>query len=152
MAGRPTLLTPELIEKAKGYLATCVEYQNDGTNKTVRLPSIEGLALFLEVGRSVIYDWRDNKNEPDPILRAEFMDILEKVLATQASFLLNNGLNGNYNSTISKLILGKHGYVDQKDITSDGKAIGTLDEARQAAIDSAVTKHLNANKGNTDGK
>ena len=123
MAGRPTLLTPELIEKAKGYLNTCVEYKNDGTNKTVRLPSIEGLALYLGVGRPAIYRWRDDGINEDKALLDEFRYILEDILATQASFLLNNGLNGNYNSTISKLILGKHGYVDQKDITSDGKAL-----------------------------
>lgn len=119
--GRPTLLTQELLDRARTYLATCIEHYDDMGKLQVELPSIEGLALFLGVGRPTIYKWKDETGE----FNEQFIDILEEVLASQAKRLLNQGIAGNYNSTISKLILGKHGYVDQKDITSDGKALPT---------------------------
>lgn len=125
MAGRPSKLTPELIEHAKTYIATCVEYYDDMGKLQIELPSIEGLALFIGVARQNIYRWKDDAIDEDPALLDAFRDILEEVLARQAKRLLNQGLAGNYNSTIAKLILGKHGYVDEKhnEITSGGKPI-----------------------------
>jgi len=106
-AGRPQEYNQSYTDKANSYLDTI------GKN----LPSIEGLAVFLEVHRSTIYDWKDKF--------AEFSDILEKILAVQADCLMNNGLNGKWNATIAKLILTKHGYSDRSetDITSKGEKI-----------------------------
>lgn len=105
--GRPQEYNQSYTDKANSYLDTI------GKN----LPSIEGLAVFLEVHRSTIYDWKDKF--------PEFSDILEKILAVQADSLMNNGLTGKWNSTISKLILTKHGYSDKSetDITSKGEKI-----------------------------
>lgn len=105
--GRPQEYNQNYTEKAEEYL------ENIGKD----LPSIEGLAVFLEVHRSTIYDWRDKFSE--------FSDILEKLLALQAEKLMNNGLQGKWNATISKLILTKHGYSDKNetDITTKGEAI-----------------------------
>lgn len=102
--GRPQEYNETYIEKANEYL------ESIGKN----LPSIEGLAVFLNVHRSTIYDWKDKF--------ADFSDILEKILSVQADSLMNNGLNGKWNATISKLILTKHGYSDKQEITgADGK-------------------------------
>lgn len=101
---RPQEYNQSYTDKAKEYLDTI------GKN----LPSIEGLAVFLEIHRSTVYDWKSKF--------PEFSDILEKLLAVQADSLMNNGLNGKWNSTISKLILTKHGYSDKQEITgADGK-------------------------------
>lgn len=109
-AGRPQEYNDTFTEKAKEYLK-----QTD-----LELPSVEGLAVFLEVHRSTIYDWKDKFDE--------FSDIVEKILAEQAKSLMNNGLTGKWNSTISKLLLTKHGYSDkiEKDITSGGKTISDI--------------------------
>ncbi len=109
-AGRPLEYNLTYVKKAKEYLDSCDK----------ELPSIEGLAVFLEVHRSTIYDWKTKYNE--------FSDILEKILAEQAKRLMNNGLTGKWSATISKLILTKHGYSDKSetDLTSGGKPLPIL--------------------------
>lgn len=95
--GRPSKLTPELMQKAQNYLS---EYES-------AIPSVAGLSLYLDVSRSTIYNWSEEDGE--------FLDILEKILATQEQKVLSNGLTGDYNATIAKLVLGKHGYTDRQE-------------------------------------
>lgn len=116
--GRPTSLTPELIELAKSYLSNCDDrFDNETKKQIVNLPSIADLSIYLGVARSSIYKW---KGEND-----EFSDILDHILSEQEKRLINKGLSGDYNSAIAKLALGKHGYSDKSetDITSKGEQI-----------------------------
>lgn len=129
-AGRPTVYSEKITSKSREYLSVCVdeieEYHKTRGEKhnsyerlvKVNLPTIEGLASHLGVARSTLYAWRDKY--------IEFSDILEALLAQQAVSLINNGLSGNYNSTIAKLLLMKHGYKEEKvtDITSSNTKIG----------------------------
>lgn len=120
MAGRPTEYSEEIVTKANQYLASCKdEFENLVAQESdkyttykqvlkVKLPSIEGLALYLEIHRSTIYEWQ--KTYP------EFSDIIEKLQQQQAETLVNNGLSGNYNPTIAKVLLTKHGYTDKQEI------------------------------------
>lgn len=78
----------------------------------VKLPTIEGLAVYLGVHRDTIYEWSK--------LYPEFSDILEELRATQADRLMNNGLSGDYNSTIAKVLLTKHGYNDKQELQHSG--------------------------------
>ena len=125
-AGRPTEYTTEILEKAQEYLDSCVDEEydwtkTDGDKSTsyehrirVNLPSIEGLARYLNIARSTLYLWEKEHQE--------FSDILGDIKAEQAQRLIKNGLSGDYNSTISKLILTKHGYSDKQEITgANGK-------------------------------
>ena len=132
--GRPTDYTPQLLTKAQEYLSSCKDeellvvkqtnsekgYQMYDNKLKVKLPSIEGLAVYLRVARSSIYLWAE--------LYPEFSDILEAIKAVQAERLINNGLSGDYNSTIAKLILTKHGYADkmETDLTSGGRPMPIL--------------------------
>ena len=103
-AGRPQEYNETYVDKANEYLESCDK----------ELPSIEGLAIFLEIARVTVYDWKDKF--------PEFSYIVEKILAEQAKRLMNNGLQGKWNASISKLILTKHGYSDKQEITGkDGK-------------------------------
>ena len=97
------------------------EKGNETGKVKVRLPSIEGLACYIDCARSSIYLWKEQKDD----LGKEFSDILEQILEQQAARILSNGMGGQYNSTIAKLVLGKHGYVDEKhnDLTTGGKPI-----------------------------
>ena len=99
--GRPTKYKPELIKKAKAYIT---EYETYGDV----IPSIAGLASVIEVHRSLLYVWE--KEHP------EFLDILEAIKREQQKVLLNKGLTGDFNSAITKLVLGKHGYHDKQDM------------------------------------
>ena len=102
--GRPTKLNDELVELAHEYLL-----QHDISVGTL-LPTIEGLAMHLNIRRDTLYEWETQNKE--------FSDILEGVRQMQASKLIQNSLVNRYNPTISKMLLSKHGYVEktEKDI------------------------------------
>lgn len=109
--GRPSKLA-ESLDKAKEYLLG--GYQTFGDE----VPSIAGLACYLAVARSSIYKWAgEDKSE------GGFSDIVEGILSLQENKLLNGGLRGEYNPTIAKLLLAKHGYADKAEVdnkSSDG--------------------------------
>ena len=122
MQGRPTDYSEEIVVKAKAYLDSCVDEEIEkGTEQKpiyqvkVKLPSIAGLALHLGIARSTVYEWKKEHKA--------FSDILDDILSQQEKVLLENGLSGTYNPTITKLVLGKHGYTDKQDVTSDGKQL-----------------------------
>lgn len=111
---RPTIYNEEYITKTKEYINSCID---DMEAKKVSLPSIEGLAVYLDINKDTVYEWcKDNK---------EFSDVIQQVRDLQATRLINNGLAGTYNATITKLILGKHGYREssETDVTTGGDKI-----------------------------
>lgn len=138
-AGRPTEYTEEYINKVDEYLAICIdeerEYHKTRGEKSdsyerrlnVKLPTIEGFAKFLDVSKRVLYDWKDKY--------PEFLHALEKIESEQKTRLLDNGLSGDYNPVIAKLVLSaNHGMKERSDVTTDDKPItplGTLDDLRQ---------------------
>ena len=99
--GRPTKYTDELIKKAREYIT---DYEMYGDV----IPSIAGLSSYLEVTRTTLYDWEKEHKE--------FSYILRGIKSEQEKVLLNSGLNGDFNSAITKLVLGKHGYHDKQDV------------------------------------
>ncbi len=124
LGGRPTEYNGlDTLLKANKYIDSCKdeEYQRvktDGDKTTsydnlvkVKIPTIEGLANYLDVARSTIYEWKEKHKE--------FSDIIERLQQEQAERLINNGLAGTYNPTIAKVLLTKHGYVEKKEITGD---------------------------------
>lgn len=109
--GRPSGLTPELIEKAKEYLISGYkEIENI-------VPSIAGLGCYLGIGRSTIYEYK--------ALSPEFADTLDAIMMKQEMLLINGGLSQKFSGTITKLMLANHGYSDkvETDITTNGENI-----------------------------
>lgn len=104
MAGRPTKCTPELIEQARDYVLTYSEVHEH------IIPSIVGLCRVLGVAKSSIYLWAAAENN-------EFSDIVEEINEYQHHDLVNGGLKGDLNPTITKLLLAKHGHSDKVDTT-----------------------------------
>jgi hypothetical protein len=124
-AGRPSEYDAERIGKdISTYIEECKAHSY--------LPTVEGLAVHLSVGRTTIYRWREEHDE--------FRNILEQILALQASMLIQNGLKGEFNSTITKLMLSKHKgedgqpYTDKSDITSGGQPITPMTDGDRAAL------------------
>ena len=128
--GRPTIYSEEVLEKTQKYL----EETNDeylaikgkggrvvNHKLVVHLPSIEGLARYLQVHRDTIYSWKGQY--------PKFSYILGQILTEQAKRLLENGLSGNYNSNIVKLALGKHGYKEQQEVEHSGELLLPLTNA-----------------------
>lgn len=114
--GRPTEYTPEVLEKAQELLSEALAARDDH-EKVVTPPNMAQLAGRLGVSRKTIYNWANSHEE--------FLHIVEQILAIQEDMLLDRGLVGQYNASIAKLMLTKHGYTDKQDITSDGKALPT---------------------------
>ena len=99
--GRPTKLTDELLEKAEEYV------YDFRANEDV-VPSVAGLACYLEISRSSLYNYKDEN--------ARFLDIVERVELLQEKMLVNGGLMGDFNPTIAKLMMTKHGYSDKQEV------------------------------------
>lgn len=107
-AGRKSNLTPELITKARLYID---EFREGG----FVLPTVEGLAYYLGIARSSLYKYEGEDYE--------FSDIVETVRQLQAIMLINGGLMGDFNASIAKVMMTKHGYSDKQEIdntSSDG--------------------------------
>lgn len=105
--GRPSLYCPELVEKARDYLKN---YAKLGR----QIPSHQSLARHLNISRETLYAWKKEEG------KEEFSDILEQILSEQFQVLIDKGLSGDFNATIVKLVLGKHGYHDKQDLNSSG--------------------------------
>ena len=113
-AGRPTKLTPNMMKLAQKYVDEKKKLFK--TDALTRLPSVAELALELEIPRRTLYQWADANQE--------FHHILEWVMNLQEQELTQKGLDGQYNPTITKLMLSKHGYRDSQEVTGkDGGPI-----------------------------
>jgi|TARA_B100000795_G_scaffold43456_1_gene28484 hypothetical protein len=99
---RPTKYTPLLLARAKEYLESY----------TTAIPSHIGLAYYLNIANSTMYAWAKEED------KKEFSEILERIMQLQFIELTDKGLTGDFNSAITKLALGKHGYTDKVDQTS----------------------------------
>ena len=102
----PTKYSKEIVEKAQAYI-------NDYEMYGDMIPSIEGMAEHLGLHRDTLYDWASQESK-------EFSDILGRCMQVQQKTLVNKGLNNTFNSAITKLVLGKHGFHDkmEQDISS----------------------------------
>jgi hypothetical protein len=131
--GRPTLCTPELVQMAKDYLDGGWKNEEDHN-----FPSVLGLAIYLQVSRAVLYKWAAEGNQ-------EFIDILARANELGEFILVQKGVDGKFNSAITKLVLGKHGYSEKIENTNKNeiKDMPTEDlEARLREIrgQSPITK------------
>lgn len=130
---RPTEYNEEILTKCREYLDSCEDTEEDYTTSTgmksesfqrlvrVKIPTIEGLAVFLKINKTTIYEW-ESKHE-------EFSNVIGELRSIQAERLINKGLSGDYNPTIAKVLLTKHGYRDavDTDITSKGEKLEASD-------------------------
>lgn len=113
---RSTECTPEVIQQAKDYVEN---YQSEHEHV---IPSVVGLCGVINRSRSTVYRWADEDGNA-------FRDILEEINEKQQQVLLHKGLTGDFNSAITKLVLGKHGYHDKQDTELTGKDGGAVQAA-----------------------
>ena len=109
---RPSKYNDSILDSAHTYLET---YKEQGDI----IPSVVGLALFLDVTPKTLYNWSDDEKNP------EFLHMLTKIKSTQEQKLISGGLGGEFNAAITKLVLTKHGYHEKidTDVTTGGKEI-----------------------------
>jgi|AntRauTorcE11897_2_1112592.scaffolds.fasta_scaffold20791_2 hypothetical protein len=116
MLGRPSKYTDELLEQCRQYL------ESGYLENEELFPSHVGLCLHVGIARSTAYEW---DKDPEKHL---FSDIFDKIMMRQELNIVKNAMIGEYNSTISKVMLTKHGYSDknQTELTgADGGAVKT---------------------------
>lgn len=124
--GRPNEYKEEYVEAVEDYLAENQDGVKAGKIE-VKLPTIEGFALFIGVNKNTMYDWE--KQQP------AFSNALQKIRTEQQKRLLNQGLAGNYNSTIAKLVLSSnHGMSEKQSIDHTH----TVSEEVKEQIDKAL--------------
>lgn len=106
MAGRPTEYTDEIAAQAWDYVENYAEHGH-------AVPSVVGLCRVIDRARSTVYGWAEDESK-------QFSDILDAINENQQLVTFNKALKGDYNATIAKLLLGKHGYHDKADTTVSG--------------------------------
>jgi hypothetical protein len=104
--GRPTDYSQEVVDQAWDY----IESYKVKHGHTV--PSLVGLCKVLKRGKTTLYTWADDDTK-------EFRDIVDAINEAQELALMNGGLNSDFNSTITKLLLTKHGYSDKQAVELD---------------------------------
>lgn len=126
--GRPQEYKEKYISRVDEYLElnqdeeiqvvkqSSEKYEVFDNKLKVKLPTIEGFALFIGVSKRVLYEWEK--------IYPEFMHALDKIRTEQHNRLVNSGLSGDYNSTIAKLMLSSnHGMREKSDMTTNDKDI-----------------------------
>lgn len=142
--GRPTTYSEEMLTKSREYIELCQDDEIERESKQggtvyklkAKLPTKGGLARHLGVSRDTLYEW--SKHHTD------FSDIMEELGAEQEDRLINNGLSGDYNPTIAKVLLTKHGYregIEQSGVGGKDLIPEDTDKIKQ------LTAQLNALHG-----
>lgn len=99
--GRPSKYNDELQDRADAYV---YDYKKQGDV----IPSNSGLCVWLGISRSTLHDWSTKFDA--------FSSTLDKIQSVQETVTLNKSLIGEFNSTISKLVLANHGYSDRQEL------------------------------------
>ncbi len=121
--GRPTKLTPELMDKARTFIE---RVNGEKLKKTVFTktgpqiieievpPTLVKLAIDLDVNRETLREWAK--------IDDEFSAIFTRVKENYERVLIENGLSDNYNANLAKFLLSAdHDKRDKTDVTTDGK-------------------------------
>jgi hypothetical protein len=120
--GAPSKYTPELLEKAWNYVRGGWIEAEDA------VPSIEGLCCEIGISVKTAYNWEEDEDK-------DFLQVLDTLRALQGRGLINNGLKGAFNPSISKMLLTKHGYsdkIEQDNTSSDGSMTPTFNTYYEA--------------------
>lgn len=112
---RPTLYKKEMIGQIDDYLEKCKDNYKEIATKDpkvtkirfrVHIPTLEGFAEYLNTSDDNLKNWGKKHKR--------FFTAMQKIKAKQKTRLIEMGLSGEYNSTITKLMLSaNHGMSEQ---------------------------------------
>lgn len=147
VTGRPTKYKQDTNVLARGYIESCGENHvvserpviKDGkvdeeqyVKKQIKLPTFEGLSILLNVHRDTLYAWA--KENP------EFSDTLDLLKKKQAEMLIQNGLSGDYNQTIAKLILSANHGMNEKTESESKVTVEMMDAEKKKQVEDALSE------------
>ncbi len=149
---RPTIYSNEIIEKTKEYIDSAINSYEVGTRPRVkdgkhqgeeeylqsilRIPTLEGLAFHLGIHKDTIQDWKSQED------KQEFSVLIDRLLQKQADCLISKGLSGEYNPTIAKVLLTKHGYREGTELSGTNGEPLQISLEDKGKIDGALDKIL----------
>lgn len=107
--GRPTNYNDALLKKAYQYLEVYKELGEP-------IPTQAGLAVYLGVCKRSLTDWEHK--------HPNFLQLIDALKAEQEKTVIAGAMLNEFNSTISKLLLTKHGYSDKVEQKIDQKISG----------------------------
>jgi len=110
--GRKSLYNDDINTLANAYIEDHLSYGDE-------VPIAAGMANELGVCKATLYNWANEF--------PEFLDTLSKLNDKQERLLASKGLTGDFNSTITKLMLANHGYHDKTDSTHSGPDGGPIE-------------------------
>lgn len=110
--GRPTKYNDAMQEQADAYVINWSERD--------AVPSRVGLCCYLGISKHTSFEWEK--------IHPEFSATLACVDTLQEHTAVNKGITGEFNSTITKLVLANHGYSDKQNIdhTTGGEKVKTF--------------------------
>ena len=122
-AGRPPKYDDAVQASADYYMLNWKELGDS-------IPSRVGLCCYIGIAKSTSYEWEGKY--------PRFSDTLKAIDALQEHAAINKGITGEFNSTITKLVLANHGYHEKSDV-SHSSPDGTMTPAR---VDSTLIEAL----------
>lgn len=108
--GRPTKYNKERIQQVSDYQKMSLEISE--------LPTIEGLAGYLNITTDTIWRWTKSHKK--------FSDAIKVLKEKQAHLMQSKAISGEYNATMSIFLLkNNHGFKDRQDldVTSNDEPI-----------------------------
>lgn len=100
----------EVIERIKTNGDKSITYEHV---LKANMPTLDGLALHLNIHRATLYKWEK--------IYPEISDTLEQIRSLQKIRLMNSGVDGSYNSVIAKMLLSaNHGLHEKKEVEIPG--------------------------------
>jgi len=97
--GRPSKYSEEIPNTTSKYIYDCLASE--------RFPTVEGLAINLDVGTRTLYDWEK--------VHEEFSQTMEKLRDAQKQLLITNALTGKFNTRFSIFLLkAAHGMTEKE--------------------------------------
>jgi hypothetical protein len=100
--GRPSIYSRAVLDTTQDYITN---YENHGHS----VPTIAGLCQVIGMSRDLAYKWMEDES------KKEFFYMVSRIMTAQEHKLIEGGLNNTYNSSVTKLMLSKHGYTDSQD-------------------------------------
>jgi len=137
--GAPVKYNGKVLKEFARYLKQCDKINNSNAkNKKVKLPTITGFANHLNIRRETLYAWEGAKDESNKLFYPEVANIMCILRQKGEETLVNNGLAGKFNSSMSKFTLQNlHDWTDKSEVNSHS----TLD-VRIASITADVPPEL----------
>ena len=141
--GRPTKYKPEYIEEVDRYLKECKVQERGFVSMSgpkgdayqrvvdVKMPSIVGFALFIDVPLKTVERWYygtdiEGDEEKDYPEIERFRGSLSRVVELQHQWLLEHGLNQDFNPKIAELMLmTNHGYARKQENDNKNQDVPT---------------------------